>query len=91
MRKIREERRKRCACAASGGFWSFVRNLKFKSFENAADCITEVAPGGKQIFTVSLIHAEERLIDIVHARLFFLRDERGKNNAVPVPHRCVVR
>lgn len=61
-----------------------VSNLKFKSFENAVDRPSvrppihhEVAPGGKQIFTVSLIHAEERLIDVVHAVLFFLRRARA--------------
>lgn len=57
-----------------------MSNLKFKSFGNAADR-HEVAPGGKQIFTVSLIHAEERLIDAVDAirdcPLFFLRGKHG--------------
>lgn len=81
-----KERRKRRACSLRG--LGHLSNLKFKSFENAADR-HEVVPGGKQIFTVSLIHAEERLIDIVHAaRLFFLREEKYGRviPAVPQTH-----
>ncbi|KAL0123529.1 hypothetical protein PUN28_005798 [Cardiocondyla obscurior] len=58
----------------SRGF-GHLSNLKFKSFENAASR-HDAVPGGKQIFTVSLIHAGERLIDVVHRRaLFFLPGE----------------
>jgi len=39
-------------------------------------------PGGKQIFTVSLIHAGECLIDVVHRRAIFL----GRNMAVLMPY-----
>lgn len=60
-----------------GGF-DHLNNLKFKSFENVADR-REVVPGGKQIFTVFLIYARERLIDVVHRRRapFFLREKHG--------------
>lgn len=86
--RIGKERRKRRACSLRG--LGHLSNLKFKSFENAADH-HEVPPGGKQIFTVSLIHAEERLIDIVHAaRLFFIREEKhGCVIPPPVLHRCI--
>lgn len=77
--RIGKERRKHRVCSLRG--LGHLSNLKFKSFENVVDC-HGVPPGGKQIFTVSLIHAEERLIDIVHAaRLFFLREEK---------HGCVI-
>lgn len=47
-------------------------NLKFKSFEKMRPTIASRGgvprSQGKQIFTVSLIHAEKRLIDVVDTR-----------------------
>jgi len=62
-RKTKETSRR---LGTSRGF-GHLSNLKFKSFENATER-REMILGGKQIFTISLIHAEERLIDVVHRR-----------------------
>lgn len=63
-----------------------LSNLKFKSFENAADRGSrEVAPGGKQMFTVSLIHAGETFNRCCSSQraLFFLQGETRPPNARP--------
>ena len=65
----------------TSGSCGHLNNLKFKSFENAGR--PSRVPGGKQIFTVSLIHHPgEYLIDVVHRRAVFL----GRSMAVLMPY-----
>jgi len=80
-----DDKRNQPPPGTSGGF-GHLSNLKFKSFENAAER-REMVLGGKQIFTISLIHAKERLIDVVHRRaLSFFREKHGHpGNAAPLP------